>query len=119
MPCDEYRQRRIGILLGNEIKETQENLAQIQKFVGEQMKTLEPDLLENKGTLACMHYCHNHMTQNMFFAQKIRDYIGQLDSLYTNIKWFRAAFYAYGIALFFTTSSLAAGYVTPQFLLPA
>ena len=37
---------------------------------------------------------------------------------YTHVKSYRAAFYAYKIALFSTLSSLAAGFVTPQFLLP-
>ena len=34
------------------------------------------------------------------------------------MKSYRAAFYAYKVALFSTLSSLAASYVTPQFLLP-
>ena len=38
--------------------------------------------------------------------------------MYTHLKSYPAAFYAYKIALFSTLSSLAAGYVTPQFLLP-
>ena len=53
------------------------------------------------------------------FSEEIRSYINHLDSLYTHVKSYRAAFYAYKIALFSTISSLAAGYVTPQFLLPA
>ena len=38
--------------------------------------------------------------------------------MYTHVKSYRAALYAYKLALFSTLSSLAAGYVTPQFLLP-
>ena len=48
----------------------------------------------------------------------MQEYIGNLNSLYTHVKSYRAAFYAYRIALFSTLLSLAAGYVTPQFLLP-
>ena len=46
------------------------------------------------------------------------EYISYLNSLYTHVKSYRAAFYAYKIALFSTLSSLAASYVTPHFLLP-
>ena len=48
----------------------------------------------------------------------MQEYISYLNSLYTHVKSYRAAFYAYKIALFSTLLSLAAGYVTPQFLLP-
>ena len=51
--------------------------------------------------------------------QQIRDYVDHLGILFTHIKSYRATFYAYKIALFSTISSLAAGYVTPQFLLPS
>ena len=55
----------------------------------------------------------------MIFMQQIPDYVDHLGALYTHIKFYRAAFYAYKIALLSTISSLAAGYVTPQFLLPS
>ena len=48
----------------------------------------------------------------------MQEYISYLNSLYTHVKTYRAAFYAYKKALFSTLSSLAAGYVTPQYLLP-
>ena len=51
--------------------------------------------------------------------QQIRDYVDHMGTLYTHIKSYRAAFYAYKVALFSTISSLATGYVTPQFLLPS
>ena len=51
--------------------------------------------------------------------QQIRDYVDHLGTLYTHIKSYRAAFHAYKIAFFSTISSLAAGHVTPQFLLPS
>ena len=38
--------------------------------------------------------------------------------MYTHIKSYQAAFYAYKINLFSTISSLASGQITPQFLLP-
>ena len=41
-----------------------------------------------------------------------------MGSLYTHIKSYQAAFYAYKINLFSTISSLASGHITPQFLLP-
>ena len=55
----------------------------------------------------------------MIFMQQIRDYMDQLGTLYTHIKAYRAVFYACKIALFSTITSPAAGYVTPQFLLPS
>ena len=54
----------------------------------------------------------------MNFYQQLQEYISYLNSLYTQVKSYRAAFYAYKIALFSTLSSLAAGYATPQFLVP-
>ena len=57
------------------------------------------------------------MAQTINFYQQLQEYIS-LNSLYTHVKSYRAAFYAYEIALFTTLSSLAAGYVTTQFLLP-
>ena len=54
----------------------------------------------------------------MNFYQQLQEYISYLKSMYTHVKSYRAAFYAYKIALFSTLSSLAAGYVTTQFLLP-
>ena len=54
----------------------------------------------------------------MHFYQQLQEYISYLNSLYTHVKPYRAAFYAYKIALFSILLSLAAGYVTPQFLLP-
>ena len=57
--------------------------------------------------------------QHFMFHQDIRSLVSDLGSLYTNIKAYRAAFYAYKINLFSTISSLAGGHITPQFLLPA
>ena len=105
-------------LLGNEIKSTQESVAKVREVVGNQLKTLEKDLREIKGNLSQLHECSAHITMNMVYAQQVRDYVGQLDTLYTHVKSLRAAFYAYQISLFSTLSSLAAGFVTPQFLLP-
>ena len=73
-------------------------------------------MLHIKGVISV---CNVHFTQNMIFMQHIRDYVDHLGTLYTHIKSYRATFYAYKIALFSTISSLAAGYVTPQFLLPS
>ena len=45
----------------------------------------------------------------MIFMQQIRDYIDHLGSLYTHVKFYRAAFYSYKIALLSQISSVAAG----------
>ena len=106
-------------ILGNEIKETQESVQKITEIVGGQLKLLQTELLHIKGVIASISVCNVHFTQNIIFMQQIRDYVDHLGTLYTHIKSYRAAFYAYKIVLFSTISSLAAGYVTPQFLLPS
>ena len=57
------------------------------------------------------------LAQTLNFYQQLQQYISYLNSSYTHVKSYRAAFYAYKIALFSTLLSLAAGYVTPQCLL--
>ena len=42
----------------------------------------------------------------------------QIGTIFTHFKAFRAAFYAYRNNFFSIISSLATGYITPQFLLP-
>ena len=106
-------------ILGNEIKETQESLQKLTGIVGGELKLLQTELLQIKGVIASISVCNVHLTQNMIFMQQIRDYVDHLGTLYTHIKSYRAAFYAYKNALFSTISSLAAGYVTPRFLLPS
>ena len=105
-------------ILGNEIKETQDSVQKITDIVRGQIKLLQTELLQIKGVIASISECNIHFTQSMIFMQQIRDYVDHLGTLYTHIKSYRAAFYAYKIMLFSTISSLAAGYVTPQFLLP-
>ena len=62
--------------------------------------------------------CRKTLAQHFMFHQEIRNFVSDLGSLYTHIKAYRAAFYAYKINLFSTISSLASGHTTPQFLLP-
>ena len=106
-------------ILGNEIKETQESVQKITEIVGGQSKLQQTELLEIKGVIASLSVGDVHFTQNMIFMQEIRDYVDHLETLYTQIKSYRAAFYAYKSALFSTIASLAAGYVTQQFLIPS
>ena len=106
-------------ILGNEFKETQESVQKITEIVGGQIKLPQTELLQIKGVIASISVCNVHLTQNMIFMQQIRDYVDHLGALYTHIKSYRAAFYAYKIAFFSTISSFAAGYVTPKFLLPS
>ena len=106
-------------LLGNEIKDTQDSVVKITKLVGTQLKALEKELMEIKGVIANLPVCNQQLIHSMSFLQQIRDYIDHLGTLYAHVKSYRAAFYAYQIALYSTISSLAAGYVSPQFLLPS
>ena len=105
-------------LLGNEIKETQESVAKITEVVNDNLQKLDVELREIKDVIAHLYYCNAQLARTMNFYQQLQEYISYLNSLYTHVKSYRAAFYAYKIALFSTLSSLAPGYVTPQFLLP-
>ena len=105
-------------LLGNEIKETQESVAQINEDVSDNLQKLDVELREIKEVICHLVDCKAHLAQTTNFYQQLQEYISYHNSLYTQVKSYRAAFYAYKIALFSTLSSLAAGYVTPQFLLP-
>ena len=69
--------------------------------------------------IANLPVCNQQLIHSMSFLQQIRDYIDHLGTLNAHIKSCRAAFYANQIALYSTISSLAAGYVSPQFLLPS
>ena len=51
--------------------------------------------------------------------QQVRDYTDHLGSLYTHTESYGAVLYAHKFALFSTILSLAAGYLTRQFLLPS
>ena len=105
-------------LLGNEIKETQERVAKITEVVNGNLQKLDVELREIRGVISHLVDCNAHLAQTIKFYQQLQEYISYLNSLYTHVKSYRAAFYAYKIALFSTLSSLEAGYVTPHFLLP-
>ena len=105
-------------LLGNEIKETQESVAKITEVVTDNLQKLDVELREIKRVISHLVDCNAHLAQTLKFYQQLQEYIIYLNSLYTHVKTYGAAFYAYKIALFSTLSSLAAGYVTPQFFLP-
>ena len=104
--------------MGNEIKETQESVAKTTEVVKGNLQKLDVELREIKGVISHLVDCNAHLAQTINFYQQMQEYISYLNSLYTHAKSYRAAFYAYKIALFSTLSSLAAGYVTPHFLLP-
>ena len=106
-------------LLGNEIKGTQESVRKLKEVVDVRFKQMEfylvnATLFLARTSLACDHVIVRHM----HLLQAIRNYVYQMGTLYTHLKAYRAAFFAYKISLFSTISSLARGYMTPQFLLP-
>ena len=105
-------------LLGNEIEETQKSVAKITEDVKDNLHKLDVELREIKGVISHLVDCNVHLAQTLNFHQQLQEYISYLISLYTHVKSYRAAFYAYKIALLCTLSTLAAGYVTPLFLLP-
>ena len=79
-------------ILGNESKETQQSVQKKTEIVGGQLKLLQTELLHIKGVTASISVCNVHFTQNMIFIQQIRDYVDHLGTLYTHIKFNRAAF---------------------------
>ena len=74
------------------------------------MNRIQGGLIQHKD-------CQWRQAQHSFFLQEVRYVISHLGILYTHIKSYQAAFYAYRIHFFSTISSLASGQITPQFLL--
>ena len=117
----EYMQTRNDnnlFLLGNEIKGTQEyvrNLKEVADALFQKMDfyLVKATLFLARSSLACDHV----IVRPMHLLQAIRNYVYQMGTLYTHLKAYCAAFFAYKISLFSTFSSLAGGYITPQFLL--
>ena len=105
-------------LLGNEIKETQESVAKITEVVSNNLQKLDVELREIKEFISHLVDCSPHLAQTKTFINSCKSILVILIRLYTHVKSYCAAFYAYKIALFSTLLSLAAVYVTPQFLLP-
>ena len=105
-------------LLGNEVKETQNNVKQIRDQVNEHLQTLDARMRTIKIELLAYKECRRVEMVHLRFLQEIRNFISDLGTLYTHIKSYQAAFYAYKINLFSTISSLASGKITPQFLVP-
>ena len=93
-------------------------MVKITKLVGTQLKALEKEVMEIEGLIAKLPICNQQLVHSMSFSQQIWVYIDHLATLYEHVKSYRAVFYGNPIALYSTTSSLAAGYVRPQFLLP-
>ena len=96
-------------LLGNEMKETQESVAKITEVVSDNLQKLDVELREIKGVMSHLVDCNAHLAQTINFYQQLQEYNSYLNSLYTHVKSYRGAFYAYKIALFSILSSLAAG----------
>ena len=105
-------------LLGNEIKGTQESVRKLKEVVDVRFKQTEfylnARLFLARTSLECDHVIVRHM----HLLQAIRNYLYQMGTLYTHLKAYRAALFAYKSSLFSTISSLAGGYITPRFLLP-
>ena len=106
-------------LLGNEIKGTQESVRKLKEVVDVRFKQMEFYLVNATLFLARTSLASDHViVRHVHLFQAIRNYVYQMGTLYTHLKAYRAAFFAYKISLFSTISSLAGGFITPQFLLP-
>ena len=105
-------------LPGTKIKETQGSVAQNTEFVKYNLKKLDVEKQYIKGFISHLVEFNANLAQTSNFYQQFQEYISYLNSLYTHVKSYRVALYAYKKALLSTFSLLAANYVTPQFLLP-
>ena len=105
-------------LMGSENKGTQESVRKLKEVVDLRFKQMEVYLINAtlflaRTSLACDHVIVRHM----HLVQAIRNYVYQTGTLYTHLKAYHAAFFAYKNSLFSTFWSLAGGYIMPQFLL--
>ena len=105
-------------LLNNEVRETQQDVKKLHDAVNDHLQVLQDRINGIQGDLIQHKECQRRQAQHSLFLQEIRYAISHLGTLYTHIKSYQAAFYAYKINLFSTISSLASGQITPQFLLP-
>lgn len=105
-------------ILGNEVQKTTAKVKEIRNTVNENLQTLNQRMNDIKGDLAELKTCIMRQNLHSTLLQEIRNFISDMGTLYTHLKSYRAAFYAYRINLFSTISSLASGNITPQFLLP-
>ena len=101
-----------------EIKETQGSVAQITEFVNYNLQKSDVEKQYIKGVISHLVDCNASLAQTSNFYQQLQEYISYLNSLYTHVKSYRVALYAYKIAHLSTLSLLAANYITTQFLLP-
>ena len=116
LDCVQTRNDRNFFLLGNEIKGTQESVRKLKEVVDVRFKQMEFYLINATLFLARTSLeCDNVSIRHM---QAIRFYVYQMRTLCTHLEAYGSAFFAYKISLFSTISSLAGGYITPQFLLP-
>ena len=101
-------------LLRDEIRLTQESVEKIK----EDTYTHITHMLDRIFSLGAALRCYQLEGAYRHFLQSSQLYLSQIGTLYTHLKAFRAAFYAYRNNFFSIISSLATGHITPQFLLP-
>ena len=101
-------------LLGNEVRATQQNVKNLRDVVHDHLQVLHDRINGIHGDLIQHKECQRRQAQHSLFLQEFRSVISHLGTLYTHIKSYQAAFYAYKINLFSTTSSLASGQITPS-----
>ena len=104
--------------LGNEVRATLQNVKNLRDAVNDYLQALQDRIKGIQGDLIQHKESQRRKAQQSHFLQEIRYVISQLGTLYTHIKSYQAAFYAYKINLFSIISSLASGQKPSQFLLP-
>ena len=70
----------------NEIKETQESVANITEVVNDNLQKLDVDLREIKEVISNLVDCKAHLAQTVNFYQQLQEYNSYFNSLYTHVK---------------------------------
>ena len=99
--------------LGNEVRGTQGNVKNLRDLVNDLLQVLDDRINGLQGELIQHKECQRRQAQHSLLLQEIRYAISRLGTLYTHIKSYQAAFYAYKINLFSTILSLASSQITP------
>ena len=93
-------------------------MKRIRDHVYQHLRTVDAKVCSLKMELVAYKECRRVQMNHLQFLQAIRHFVSELGTLYTQIKSYQAAFYAYKINLFSTISSLAGDQVTLHFFVP-
>ena len=79
-------------LLGNEVRETQQNVKNLRDAVNDLLQVLHDRINGIQGDLIQHKKCQRRQAQHSLFLQEIRYVISHLGTSYTHIMSYQAAF---------------------------